>query len=482
MKTLSKLFAVIIVTLVAAGMNSCEINNPAALETGSFELFLNLADPDLANLKSEIPDSLGDELNRYHALLTVLDPDSMPVLEDELLPLYKFGGGFFSEKIEMKAGHYILTKFMIVDPNGEVIFAAPLKGSPKAYLVKKPLPIGFKVHPERTTRLSPEVLPVQGDPPSDFGYSTFGFVVVKPLPFYIVAIIDDPRIMAPTRFTEAKLSVFHPDGWRHSFKMMAQINRIVIRGGAEYYKFIVQKEGFDPLEMEVPAKKLMATTREDPMIVRFGPDLHHVLRLQPGPEKGFDAMISNLEPEKNFGKHPYFEATYMTDNSPLTVMRENRSLIRFSPSGLPKSAIIEKVTLTLFYDVPLPWDGVILKDTLLDAAGNVLVCAGVLEQIVEPWEEHEVIWAKQPKTNEKVQVWIKPFVKNANFIDVDVTKMFVNQFSYPSYGMLFKLAPGPTLYTDAYPIRWPGFRFTSSDFEKPEMRPMLTIHYTLPIY
>jgi len=482
MKTLSKLFALIIITLVAAGMNSCETINPAAEETGSFELFLNLADPDLANLKSEIPDSLGDEVSRYHALLTVLDPDSMPVLEDELLPLYKFGDGFFSEKIEMKAGHYILMKFMIVNPDGEVIFAAPLRGSPKAYLVKEPLPIGFKVQPERTTRLSPEVLPVQGDPPSDFGYSTFGFVVVKPLPFYIAAIIDDPRIMAPTRFTEAKLSVFHPDGWRHSFKMMAQINRIIIRGGAEYYKFIVEKEGFDPVEMEVPARKLMATSKEDPMIVRFGPDLHHVLRLQPDPEKGFDAMISNLEPEKNFGKHPYFEATYMTDDSPLTVMRENRSLIRFSPAGLPKSAIIEKVTLTLFYDVPLSWDQTWIDSIHVDPAGNYLYPGGVLEQIIEPWQEHEVTWEKQPKTNPKVQVWMLPFIKNANFIDVDVTRLFVNEFSFPSYGMLFKLAPVPTHYTDVYHNCFPGFRFASSDFEKPELRPMLTIHYTLPVY
>ena len=99
---------------MAAGIHSCEKNNPAAEETGSFELYLNLADPDLSGLKSEIPDTLPEEgVSRYHALLTVFGPDSMPVLEDELLPLYKFGDGFFSEKIEMKSGHYILMKFMI---------------------------------------------------------------------------------------------------------------------------------------------------------------------------------------------------------------------------------------------------------------------------------------------------------------------------------------------------------------------------------
>ncbi len=479
MKTLSRFLSVIIITLAAAGIQSCEKNNPAADETGSIELFLNLADPDLANLKSEIPDSLGEEVSRYHVLLTIVGPDSMPVLEDELLPLYKFGDGFFSEKMEMKAGAYRLTKFMIVNPEGEVIFASPLRGSPKAYLVKEPLPIGFRVQPERTTRLSPEVLPVQGDPPSEFGYSSFGFVLVKPLPFYIVAINDDPRIMAPTRFTDAKLTVYHPDGWKHSFRMLAQINRLIIRGGAKNYKFLVEKEGFKPVEMEVSAEKLMKTSKEEPLIIRFGSGSHYVLRLRPDPEMGFDAMISNLEPDKNFGKHPFFEATYMTDDSPLAVMRENRSLIRFSPSGLPKSAIIQKVTLSLFYDIPIPWNGYLKDSLFVDAAGNVVYCAGVLEQIIEPWQEHEVTWNSQPKTNEKVQVWIRPFIKNANFIDVDVTRMFVNEFSYPSYGMLFKLAPSPTL--DVYSGVFPGFRFASSDSEKPELRPILTIHYSLPV-
>ena len=58
--------------------------------------------------------------------------------------------------------------------------------------------------------------------------------------------------------------------------------------------------------------------------------------LQPGPEAGKDAMISNLEPDKNFGEHKYFEATFLSEPV-LTVMRSNRSLIWFqseSPSKI----------------------------------------------------------------------------------------------------------------------------------------------------
>ena len=473
MKTLNRILSVIILVSVASGFHSCEKIQQENEATGSFELFVSLDEQVLSNLKSTLPDTV--DISSYHALLTVIGRDSMPVLEDELLPLFKFGDGFFTKKIELKAGGYRLMKFLIINPEGEVIFAAPIEGSPKAYLVKDPLPIGFKVSPEETTRLSPEVLPVQGEPPSEFGYTSFGFNVVKPLPFYIAVVIDNPLIMtanfAPSQFTNAILSVYHPDGWHYDFRLEARVNHVVIRGGGEYYKFIIEKEGYEPVKMEIHARKLLETTPEQPLLVKIGPGMH-VLRLQPDPETGIDAMISNLEPDKNFGKHPFFEATYMSE-SPLTVMRENRSLIRFSPTGLPKSARIEKVILTLFYDKPIYWDTIIKWDPAISTS-DIRWYGAVLQQIVEPWEEHEVTWEKQPETIEANQVYISPFGTNAKFLEVDVTPLFVpvQEIAAPNYGMLFKLAPEPNFR---------GFRFASSDFEKPEMRPVLTIYYTLPL-
>ena len=478
MKSLSKFLSVFMLVLVASAFNSCEKKIQPVEEMGSFEFVLSLDESSLEGLKSEwVPDSTG--LSPYHALLTVLDRDSMPVLEDELLPLYKFGDGFFSEKIELKMGHYLLVKFLIINPDGEVIFAAPRKGSPKAYLVKDPLPIDFKIKPEETTRLRPEVLPVNNEPPSEFGYASFGFSIVRPLPFFIGVMIDNPMIMdpagnlAPSMFTTAALSVYHPDGWHHDFKLEARVNRVVIRGGARAYKFIIEKEGFEPVKMEVPAEKLKETSRENPMIVRIGPGMM-VLRLQPGPENGKDAMISDLEPEKNFGKFPYFEATWKSD-SMLTVMRERRSLIYFSPTGLPKSARIKKVILTLHYDRPIPWelDSLYLGPPI--SADGTLRPMAVLQQIVEPWKEDGVTWKTQPKSIEANQVFVPPFAKDANFINIDVTGFWVpmQEIAAPNYGMMFKLLKNDAVY-------FPGFRFASSDFREPKMRPMLKIYYTLP--
>jgi hypothetical protein len=293
--------------------------------------------------------------------------------------------------------------------------------------------------------------------------------------------------MAPVNFTDAALSVYHPDGWNHDFRLKAKVNRVVIRGGGDHYKLIVKKEGYDPAELKVSARELHATSENDPLIVRLGP-LYHVLKLKPGPEAGKDAMISNLEPDKNFGDHPFFEATYMSEPV-LTVMRENRSLIHFSPTGLPKSASIQKVTLTLYFKYPVPCDSI---DTYPDPCDSIVWppidsvimdayhwYGGVLQQIVEPWEEHEVTWDNQPKTIEANQVYVNHVIWNVNHIEIDVTRLFIPEMEIaaPNYGMLLKLTPSPS----SLPIIFPGFRFASSDYPEPRMHPMLKIFYTLPI-
>lgn len=226
-----------------------------------------------------------------------------------------------------------------------------------------------------------------------------------------------------------------------------------------------------PQKLQFTARELMATTKENPLVLKIPWDSNQwkTLVLQPGPDDGKDAMISNLDADKNFGDYKYFEATYLSEPV-LTVMRSNRSLIWFNLNSLPKSAIIKKVTLQLHYDLPVPFDPVYLTDT--DPSTGVARYGAVLQQIVEPWEEYKVTWNTQPKTIEANQVFISPFNLNVNFITVDVTRLFVpvNEIAAANYGMFFKLWPTE---------RFPGFRFASSDYSDATMRPKLTIYYTI---
>jgi hypothetical protein len=305
----------------------------------------------------------------------------------------------------------------------------------------------------------------------------FGIEVVRPLHFFTICYLDNPMIMAPTRPTDARLTVFDETGWHYTFRLRPRVNHLVIRGGSEVYYFLLEKEGYEKQKLRFTAQELEATSPREPLVltIPYGGGQYKKLVLQPGPEKGKDAMICNLQPGKNFGDHKYFETTYLSD-SVLTVMRSTRSLIWFDLNDLPKSAIIKRVILRLYYDNPVPWDSTVFVS---DSASATDVCpwyGAVLQKITDPWEEHKVTWDNQPATTTDGQVYVSPFhpfIRNTNFISVDVTRLYMptdNCDCGPWYGMFFRLWPVE---------RFPGFRFASSDYPVKWMRPKLIIYYTM---
>ncbi len=471
MKTLLRSIQFLLIFGSLLFIASCEQNGSGPETKGTAEFSIDIED-EINQLKSGDEDSTA--LTSYHLLVSIEDMDGNPVLSDELIPVYLFGNGFISENIELLTGDYQLTKFMVINPEGSVILATPKKGSPLAYLVNNPLPLNFGINAKQVTNIRPEVLPVKQYPPDQFGYVNFGIQIVRPLHFYALCILDNPLIMAPTRFTEAELTVYGANNWHYTFKLEAKINHLIIRGGSNVYFFVLKKEGFPPQKLKFTARELIATSPDNPLILKIPwYSIYNKLVLQPGPDDGKDAMISNLDPDTNFGDHKYFEATFMSE-SPLTVMRSNRSLISFDRNAIPKSAQIKHVSLRLFYERPIAWDTVVYSTAMEPYNTGLIWYGAVLQKIVEPWEEHEVTWDKQPASVTNNQVYISPFIRNVNFIDVNVTRLFAYSDDISvaaNYGMLFKLFP-----TEIFK----GFRFASSDYEKEDMRPRLTIYYSLP--
>ena len=469
MKTPFRSFTLILLVLFA--FSSCEKNSDSSKGTAKF----SIAPIDEINQTKSAFTAGDSAMITYHLMVSVADSEGNPVLTDELVPVYLWGSRFMSEEVEMEPGDYLLTGFVLINSAGEVIAATPLEGSPLAYLVRDPLPVAFTITGGASTLVSPELLAVGDHTPGDFGYVTFGGQIIKPLDFYAMCVIDNPLSMAPAPLpVTAQLTVFAGNQWRYRFSLEASVNHLVIRGGYEYYTLLLEKEGYKPQRFTVKARELLATTRTSPLILKIPYDSWEwkVLVLQPGPEGGKDALISNLEPGKNFGDSKYFEATFISEPV-LTVMRSNESLISFDMNELPKSATIKKVTLSLWYDLPLVWDSTIFHP---GGSSDFTWCGGVLQKITEPWEEAVVTWNEQPKTTEAGQVLIRPFILNCNCITVDVTTLYVpspatdTQYTR-GYGMFFRL----------WPREWvPGFRFASSDYPIAQMRPKLTIYYTLP--
>lgn len=467
MKTLIRLFFVALAIPSLSYVYSCENKGVDQEEKGSAEFSVSLPAADDSKSGAEADSSVVS----YHILISVEDLKGNKVLADSLIPLYTFGTDFVSENIKLNAGEYKLTKFMVINPAGTVVYASPVAGSPLAYLSMRPLPFNFNIFPNQVTKVMTEVLPVGDNTPDKFGYAAFGMRVIEPLEFWAVCYLEYPVSTTPLLLTEARLNISTPSGWFYSCKLAAAVNQITIRGGSEIYNFVLEKDGYQSQKLQFTAAQLRATTKEKPLSFKIASTSQYkIVVLQPDPDKGKDAMISNLNPEKNFGAHKYFEATFLSEPV-LTVMRSNRSLIYFNLDTIPKSAVIKKVMLTLSYDLPIPFDSTYLININPTTTG-INWYGAVLQQVVEPWEEDKVTWATQPKTIEANQVYVSPFIKNANFIDIDVTRLFVSvaEIAAPNHGMMFRLWPTE---------KFPGFRFVSSDYAEPKMRPRLTVYYTL---
>ncbi len=326
-----------------AGLSSCEINNNENTPKGTAEFSLSLPSE---TAKKSIVATDSSNLS-LQVLVTLTDPAGNPVLTDKMIPLYSFGTEYVSEKIEIKPGEYKLTKFMVINAAGVVIFAAPVAGSPLAYLCNRPLPFSFTILSGQVTGSFPRYSQSATRRLTNSDMLRFGMQIITPVEFWTVCILDNPMIMAPVQFTAATLTVYAPNGWHYTYKLEPSVNKVVIRGGSDLYNLVIEKEGFPPQKIQVPVKELLVTTKESPYVLRipWGATTNTIV-LQPGPDAGKDAMISNLESDKNFGGHKYFEATFLSEPV-LTVMRSNRSLIAFNLDTIPKSAIIKSVILRL---------------------------------------------------------------------------------------------------------------------------------------
>ena len=454
---MKKLILILVPALLILGMNACEKNSDRQGINGEIKFVIGMEN---AGLKAALTDSIPQ--GSYQVLVTVKDQNGATLFDNKLIPVYRFGDGFVSEKINIQSGALQLTKFMVIDPAGNVVYASPVKGSAKAFLVNEALPLSFRIVTGELTSLSPEVLPVNGASASDFGYVSFGMQIVNPLPVYVVVMLNDPRIEAPTQITDAMLNVTSDEGWMHAYSLERKINKILIRGGSPTYRFEVMKDGYSPAKFYFTEEELQKTTEANPLVLTIPWEPMESVIIRPGPDAGKDAMISDLDPDKNFGSWPYFEATFLSE-SPLTVMRTNRSLIYFNMDAVPKSARIEKVLLTLKFDKPLGWDSL---------RYDVIWYGAVFQKIMEPWDENTVTWNNQPATTEVNQVYVTPHPElSTNMRTYDVTSLYAAtaEMESPDYGFMFRLYPTP---------QFAGFRFGSSDFGQDYMRPELKVYFS----
>lgn len=159
-------------------------------------------------LKSgSLADSSGyqDSTTSYVALVTIQDIAGNEVYSSKKVEIFQFGGSYVSESLTLEAGDYKLTGFIILKGN-KAVYAAPVQDSKRAQLVNQPLPLTFNIEGERATLVEPQVLTAENVDPVAFGYSHFGFEVIKTSWLNVIAYDSSYADSAFT--TSADLRIF----------------------------------------------------------------------------------------------------------------------------------------------------------------------------------------------------------------------------------------------------------------------------------
>lgn len=159
------------------------------------------------------------------------------VLSHQRVDILGFGGTFASVPLELAADDYVLTEFLVISPENEVLYATPITGSPMAALVEEPLPLAFSVMSGVGTQLSMQVLNVAMLTPEDVGYVLFPFEIVS---HFFLTVFGDGQVP-----TDAGGYIIQHQDTLKTFAIEPEVNTVSFTGdNAEEFTVVIVKSGF----------------------------------------------------------------------------------------------------------------------------------------------------------------------------------------------------------------------------------------------
>jgi len=174
------------------------------------------------------------------------------------LALFKFNERFISEPLALVPGNYSLYEFFVTDHNNNVLFAAPVKGSPKAYLVANPLELPISVTSNNVAEVTPEVLKVGDSNAQDFGYATFSFQAIETFDFLVSVFIWNSQT---NKFELTSASIVISDlsqKFKYIKDLAATTNAVTLPALYSQYWVKIEKPGYLPYIKIFDASELRA--------------------------------------------------------------------------------------------------------------------------------------------------------------------------------------------------------------------------------
>lgn len=441
-----KSILLILVVFTACEKESVEDNNP--LSPVEFQLVVNQS-----NLKS----ANGNELlsteiaNVKSALVSIATNEGNMVYEQEQIELFNFNEKFITKKLLLEVGNYVLTEFLLLDTNGNVIYATPKEGAELASLVNDPLSIDFSVRLNQTTTVYPEVLSINDFEPADFGYVEFGFRYIKTFDF-VVGIYTLDNEQTPTA-SNANI-VVSANGKEYINKEIEGIlNILTINDGLEVYTITVEKDGYKAFSKNYTLEQLKQY-ETTPLDVY----LEKISELTLDYTKIIDATLSSYNPDNNNGDATFNQAFSWTIlGDPVNV----RFVMGFDLSDIPEGKQIKSATLSLFYadNHPDP-----LEKDIYGGQNDLKI-----ELIGQDWDESTVTWNNQPST---IAVGTKIIPADGNGKvdkpDIDITELVQLMINNPDGNNGIKVS-------QLVEIQYRSSFFASTENEMIDKRPKLNI-------
>jgi hypothetical protein len=199
-------------------------------------------------------------------LVSISDASGNIVHDRKKIPLIQFGSEYLSEAISLTTGDFQLTEFIVIDENNAAIYATPVEGSPLAHLVNDPLSIDFRVQKDQTTKVTPQVIKVDGNTGPDFGYATFSFDIVETFKFHIGVLAYNSG-SSNFELTTSHLIISSSGETLFNGDLAAVTNEITVKDGYANYTLSVTKAGYLPYEKTFSSDELKAYLPEASLAV-----------------------------------------------------------------------------------------------------------------------------------------------------------------------------------------------------------------------
>jgi hypothetical protein len=276
------------ILLISFFIFSCKEKKNENIKPGQVE-FAFSAKALKSSLKSENSDTI---TGLTWVVYTIEDASGNVIKNSEKIELYNMNGDYISKPISLVKGSYKLTRFMLLSWDNKILYASPVKGSPKAYLVQTPLPILFNVQNDEVTKLSPEVLSSIGCSPEDFGYATFGFEVANTFDFLIGVFVYNDLVKnyeltsATITITSGTASIIpgvqlnakqnDPLGLVSAYDSIGVTNKITLPSNYNNYTLVISKVGYKTFSQTYTKEDLKQHLRsvdKGPLVVALDADL-----------------------------------------------------------------------------------------------------------------------------------------------------------------------------------------------------------------